>query len=177
MLNKSEKLIIVGKSGSGKNYLLDLLEKEGLLPSIKVTTRPKRQSEIDGVTYYFKPLDEFEFLLESQKFIVNQEFYNDKNELWRYGILKEDFNKSQIFIMTPGEIEQMDMETRKKCFIVYLDIDKKVREDRLLKREDNNDSIIRRIEADEIDFLGFNNYDMRITDPLFETDTILSLMS
>ena len=41
----------------------------------------------------------------------------------------------------------------------------------------NNDSIIRRISADESDFMGFSNYDLKITDPLFETDTILSLMN
>jgi stage III sporulation protein SpoIIIAA len=47
--NKSEKLIIIGKSGSGKDHLLRHLKKEGLETSIKVTSRPKRVNEIDGV--------------------------------------------------------------------------------------------------------------------------------
>lgn len=173
MLNdKLEKLIIVGKSGSGKDHLLRELRKKGLETSIKVTSRPKRENETDGVTYYFKTLDEFNNL----DLIVTQDFFNDKKELWKYGILKEDFNNSQAFIMTPGELNQIDVIFRKKCFVVYLDIDRKVRESRILRRNDNNDSVMRRLEADELDFNDFRDYDLKITDPDFEVDDIINLM-
>ena len=170
--NKSEKLIVVGKSGSGKDHLLRQWEKEGLKTSIKVTSRPKRENETDGVTYHFKTLEDFNNL----DLIVTQDFFNDKKELWKYGILKEDFNNSQAFIMTPGELNQIDPIIRKKCFVVYLDIDRKVRESRIMRRNDNNDSIIRRLEADELDFSNFRDYDLKITDPEFEVDDIISLM-
>lgn len=174
MLNsKSEKLIIIGKSGSGKDYLLRHLKKEGLETSIKVTSRPKRDNELDGVTYHFKTLEEFNNL----DLIVSQDFFNDKKEIWKYGILKEDFNNSQAFIMTPGELLQVDQETRKNCFVVYLDIDREIREKRITKRNDNNDSIMRRLDADDIDFRNFKDYDLKITDPEFEVETIVSLMN
>ena len=176
MLNKREKLIVTGGSGGGKDYLLRQLEKEGLITSVKVTTRPQRLHEIEGKTYYFKSLDEFNSLLESNQFIVNQEFFNDKKELWKYGVLKEDFNKSQAFIMTPGEIAQIDTETRKGCFVVYLDIDRKIRESRILGRNDNNDSVTRRLDADEIDFKDFKDFDLKLTDPEFEVDLVIGLM-
>ena len=38
MLIKSEKIIIVGQSGSGKDFLLKELSKKGLIPSVKITT-------------------------------------------------------------------------------------------------------------------------------------------
>ena len=170
--NKSEKLIIIGKSGSGKDHLLRHLKKEGLETSIKVTSRPKRVNEIDGVTYYFKTLEEFNNL----DLIVSQDFFNDKKELWKYGILKEDFNNSQAFIMTPGELNQIDPIIRKKCFVVYLDIDRSIREKRITKRNDNNDSLMRRLDADEIDFENFKDYDLKITDPEFESIDIINLM-
>ena len=174
MLNsKSEKLIIIGKSGSGKDYLLRHLMKEGLETSIKVTSRPKRDNELDGVNYHFKTLEEFNNL----DLIVSQDFFNDKKEIWKYGILKEDFNNSQAFIMTPGELLQVDQETRKNCFVVYLDIDREIREKRITKRNDNNDSIMRRLDADDIDFRNFKDYDLKITDPEFEVETIVSLMN
>ena len=170
--NKSEKLIIIGKSGSGKDHLLRHLKKEGLETSIKVTSRPKRVNEIDGVTYHFKTLEEFNNL----DLIVSQDFFNDKKEIWKYGILKEDFNNSQAFIMTPGELNQIDPIIRKKCFVVYLDIDREIREKRITKRNDNNDSLMRRLDADEIDFENFKDYDLKITDPEFESIDIINLM-
>ena len=172
MLDKQEKIIIVGSSGSGKDYLLRQLDKQGLKISIKVTSRPKRQNEVDGINYHFRKLEDFNNL----DLIVSQDFYNDKKELWKYGILKEDFNSSQAFIMTPGEISQIDEITRKGCFVVYLDIDRKTRESRLFKREDKNDSIKRRLDADDVDFRSFNDYDLKITDPEFTADDVYDLM-
>ena len=176
MLNKSEKLILIGKSGSGKNYLLNKLKDLGLKISLKITTRPMRLNESDGVDYNFINEDSFDKLVESNQLIVYQDFYNNKGEIWKYGILSEDFNNSQLFIMTPGEIKQMPIEIRKKCFVVYLDIDRQIRENRLFHRNDTNDSIIRRLDSDEKDFNNFKDYDLRITDPEFDPDSVLSLM-
>lgn len=176
MLDKSEKIIIAGKSGSGKNFLFDQLVEKGLKHSIKITTRPIRQNEIEGKDYHFISESKFNSILNDNLFIVNQDFHNDKNDLWKYGVLKEDFKNSQVFIMTPGEIDQIDKESRKGCFIVYLDIDRETREDRLFKRDDVNDSITHRLDSDEKDFQGFSDYDLKITDPLFSVDDIISLM-
>lgn len=172
MLEKTEKILVCGHSGSGKDFLLRQLKEKGLTTSTKVTTRPKRHNEIEGVNYYFKTIEEFEEI----DLIVKQDFYNDKGDLWKYGILKHDFNDSQAFILTPGEIKQLSEKIRKGCFIVYLDIDRKIRESRLKNREDQNDSIKRRLDADELDFKNFTDYDLRITDPEFDVDSILSLM-
>ncbi len=172
MLDKTEKLLICGHSGSGKDFLLRQLKEKGLKASIKVTTRPKRKNEIEGVNYYFKTLNQF----ESLDLLVSQDFFNDKGELWKYGILKEDFNNSQAFILTPGEVRQLTPEVRKNCFVVFLDIERSIRESRISNRQDQNDSIKRRLDADEIDFKNFTDYDLKITDPEFDVDSILSLM-
>jgi guanylate kinase len=172
VLDKTEKLLICGHSGSGKDFLLRQLKEKGLKASIKVTTRPKRKNEIEGVNYYFKTLNQF----ESLDLLVSQDFFNDKGELWKYGILKEDFNNSQAFILTPDEVRQLTPEVRKNCFVVFLDIDRSIRESRISNRQDQNDSIKRRLDADEIDFKNFTDYDLKITDPEFDVDSILSLM-
>ena len=78
--------------------------------------------------------------------------------------------------MTPGEINQIPNELRKELFIVYLDIDRNIRESRILSREDKNDSVKRRLDADEIDFKGFDDYDLKITDPEFGVDMVWDLM-
>ena len=78
--------------------------------------------------------------------------------------------------MTPGEFENITPEVRKGCFVVYLDIDRDTRESRILGRQDKNDSVTRRLDADEIDFENFKDYDLRITDPEFEAEDVYDLM-
>jgi guanylate kinase len=180
VLDKSEKLIILGHSGSGKDYLMRKLVEKGLKGCLKTTTRPMRINEVQDVTYNFVDFEIFNKNLNQNNLICYQQFKVtplDKDpEIWYYGITKQEFEKSQVVILTPGELSQIDPEIRKTCFVVYLDIDREIRESRLIVREDNNDSIKRRLDADEKDFLNFNNFDLKITDPEFDVDMILSLM-
>lgn len=156
------------------------LIEEGLKGCLKMTTRPQRVNEVQNVTYSFVDDSTFENNLKNSNFICYQKFtvtpLEKSPEIWYYGITKEEFNNSQVFIMTPGELNQIDPLTRKKCFVVYLDIDRQIRENRILKRNDNNDSVIRRLDADELDFKNFRDYDLKITDPEFIASDILSLM-
>ncbi len=180
MLNKSEKCIIVGHSGSGKDFLMRKMIQQGLKGGIKMTTRPMRINEVQDVTYNFVDFQIFKDKINNDELVCYQRFevtpLNKAPEIWYYGITKEEFNDSQVFIMTPGDLSQIDQETRKKCFVVYLDIDRKIREHRILKRNDNNDSVLRRLDADEIDFNDFRDYDLKITDPEFTATEVLNLM-
>ena len=176
-MDKTEKLIIVGKSGSGKNFLLEKLAEKGLKPSIKWTTRPQRKNEKNGLEYTFTDNKHFERMIEGDQFIAWQTFKNDAGNIWYYGVSKHDFEENQAFIMTPGEISNLNEYQRKSAFVVYLDIDRSVRESRLPIREDNNDSIKRRLDADEIDFEKFRDYDLKLTDPEFDVDVVWTLMN
>jgi guanylate kinase len=178
--SKREKIIILGKSGSGKDFLMRRLIEKGLKGCLKMTTRPQRKHEVQMITYNFVNESSFLDKLNQNDFLCYQTFNvtpdNKDPETWYYGITKEEFNQSQVFIMTPGEFSNIDEETRKGCFVVYLDIDRDIRESRLFRREDKNDSIIRRLDADEIDFKDFRDYDLKITDPEFTADDVYDLM-
>lgn len=180
MVNKKEKVIILGKSGSGKDFLMRKLIQKGLKGCLKCTTRPQRKNEIQGVTYNFISETDFTKSINENKFLAYQTFYvtpeNKDPETWYYGITLEEFGTSQVFIMTPGEFDNLTPEMRKGCFVVYLDIDRKTRESRLHIREDKNDSIKRRLDSDEVDFQNFRDYDLKITDPDFSADDVYDLM-
>ena len=173
--NKTEKLVLVGKSASGKDYILKKLIDLGLNYIPKITTRPKRQNETDGLEYFFIDNISFENLIIDDKILVYQKFFIN-NSIWYYGISKENFYNSKLFIMTPNEIKNLNEQQRNECFIVHLDIDEEVRIKRLNNRLDSNDSIIRRINSDKIDFDNYNDYDMKICDPNFEIEDILKFM-
>ena len=175
-MDKSEKLILVGGSGSGKDHLLRGLIKKELRYSPKITTRPRRKLERQGVEYDFIDNNKFGSLLESNQIKTYQHFLIESND-WYYAISSDNFEENHLFIMTPHEISTLSPEDRKKCFVVYLDIEESIRRERISKRNDNNDSIDRRLEADKADFKNFTDYDLRVTDPEFEVDTVYDLMN
>lgn len=65
--------------------------------------------------------------------------------------------------MTPSGLAHVDEDSRKKSFVIFIDIDESIRRDRMLQRDMPGDSVDRRIEADRKDFENFINYDIRIT--------------
>ena len=56
-------LLLVGKSGTGKNYLINKL---GLDPVISYTTRERRWKETEGVEHYFVDQDFYNSSIRSQ---------------------------------------------------------------------------------------------------------------
>ena len=180
MSKKKERLIILGGAGSGKDFLLRKMVEKGLKPCLKWTTRPPRILENQGIDYNFVNEDKFLNFINENKFLTYQKFNvtpeNSDTQTWYYGITIEEFESAQVFIITPGEFEKIPKEFRKKCFVVYLDINRAIREKRLATRQDKNDSTKRRLDADEIDFKNFRDYDLKITDPEFSSDDFYDLM-
>jgi guanylate kinase len=178
--SKKEKLIILSPSGGGKNFLMRKLVEKGLIPCLKWTTRPPRKFEQQGVDYNFVNESTFIQSISNGNFLVHQKFEvtpeGKEPETWYYGLTNEEFQRAQVFIMTPGEFSNINKELRKECFVVYLDISREIREQRLFRREDKNDSIKRRLDSDEEDFKDFNDYDLKIKDPEFTADDVYDLM-
>jgi len=159
MSYKESKIVIVGRGGSGKDFLRKKFEDRGFKYCVSYTSRPKRESEINGKDYMFTNLEYFSNNV--YKFYEIDEFNG-----WKYGTLIEDFEKSNLFIMTPRGVNNIRPVDRKRCFVIFIDPDKDVIRERLLERRDA-DSVDRRIEADDKDFSNFSNYDIRITNSDF----------
>ena len=180
MNSKKEKCVIIGPSGSGKDHLMRKLVERGLKGCLKWTKRHQRKHEKQAITYNFVSDSQFTESINENKFLTYQTFNvtpeGREPETWYYGVTLQEFNESQVFIMTPGEFNNLTPEMRKGCFVVYLDIDRNIRESRLLGRQDKNDSITRRLDADDIDFQSYNDYDLKITDHEFSSDDVYDLM-
>ena len=155
------KIIIIGKSGSGKDYLKQKFVKRGFKPAIYYTTRPMREGEHDGKEYFFIQRTEFEELIKNKDLKEWNEFNG-----WFYGLETREFMQSDVFIMPPEGLAQLSKEDRKKTLVIYLDIADHVRKERLIDRTDVSD-LERRMSADAESFEGFDNYDIRITDSNF----------
>jgi len=156
------KLVLVGKAASGKDYLKTRLKKKGFKIGVSHTTRPPRPSETDGVDYRFTDEATFKQMIEKDQFVEYMHFNG-----WYYGQTKEDFTHAEVMIMSKDGLDILPEQYRKECMVIYLDIDRKTRVERLNLREDPNDSVARRLLADDEQFKGFNDFEIRITNPDF----------
>ena len=78
-------LILSGPSGAGKDAVLQRLKQEGL-PLTHVTTmttRPRRELEVEGVDYYFVTEDHFQALARADELLEHANVYGN----W-YGVPK-----------------------------------------------------------------------------------------
>ena len=142
------KVVLCGKSCSGKDTLALLLQEFGLRKPVSHTSRPKRDYEVDGKDYYFITKEEFE-KLTSEGFFQEYDWFNG----WGYALSKEEFAKAQVFIQTPRGLEQIIQQIpREQLLIIYIDIPAKLRKSRNDERHDTHDSIERRWVSDDIDF-------------------------
>lgn len=70
--DKGLLIVLSGPSGVGKGTVRKALfddDETNFKYSISMTTRDKREGEVDGVDYFFKTHEEFEELIEQDKFI------------------------------------------------------------------------------------------------------------
>jgi guanylate kinase len=155
MTFKESKIILVGRGGSGKDFMRKKFENSGFKYCVSYTSRPRRESEKEGKDYNF--VDEQFFNNNSHKFYEIDDFNG-----WKYGRTIKDFEEATLLIMTPGGIKKIKPEHRKSCVIIFIDPDRDILRKRLSERKDA-DSADRRLIADDQDFLNFSDYDIRIT--------------
>lgn len=156
------KLVLVGKAASGKDHLKTRLRRKGFTTGVSHTTRPPRKGEVEGLDYYFVDEQTFTRMIEQNEFVEYMNF----NGCF-YGQTKEDFEQADVMIMSKDGLDILPEEYRKRCLVIYLDIDRRTRIERLNERNDPNDSIGRRLAADEEQFKGFSDFDIRLSNPDF----------
>ena len=156
------KLILVGKAAAGKDHLKQRLQKKGFNIGVSHTTRKPRVNETDGVDYHFVSEDEFESMIDRGEFIEYMEFNG-----WYYGQTEEDFNNADVMIMSKDGLDMLPSQYRDQCIVIYLDVDRATRIERLNYRNDVNDSIMRRMNTDEEQFKDFSDFYIRINNADF----------
>lgn len=99
-MKKGFLLVISGPSGVGKGTVLhDLMNTQtNLVYSVSATTRKKRDGEIEGVSYFYLNHDEFEKMIEEDKFLeyahVHSNYYGTPKEF-----VEKKINEGKIVIL------------------------------------------------------------------------------
>ena len=156
------RYIIVGKGASGKDWLLKKMVEKGCVSMKQYTTRPVRDTET-GDEYHF--VSEYEYKkMERRGDFISSNFY----AIGWYGVSFYELMNSDVAILSPANVKDLYTKFRDTCensTIIYLDLPDDVRRERLEHRylTRTDDSLERRMEADEKDFKDFHLFDVRLT--------------
>lgn len=98
-------ILVVGPTGSGKNTLIAAAREAipGLAFAVSATTRPKRQGEVDGISYYFVEREEFMRKVEAGEFLEWAEYGGNC-----YGTLRSEVEAS----IAKGDLILSDIEVQ-----------------------------------------------------------------
>ena len=152
--SKIRVVAFVGKSGSGKDYLMhDSVKHMDWHIIVSSTTRPKRDYETEGVDYHF--LTEKEFA--AAHFLETASFNG-----WHYGTRYEDLDptRTNVGVFNPTGLKSLAAHDDIELNIVYVKASDKTRLLRQLNREEepNVKEIIRRFATDEADFMDDKSF-------------------
>lgn len=137
--------VLTGMSGVGKTSIINELLKTDLFIYPKMyTTRPIRESIKDGKIHVNE--EDYENLPSK----VVEFCYND----FKYAITDNEVQRANIFDLAPSGFKSLkeNYTGSKKIIIIYIWIDEKERIDRMRKREENEQSILSRLEYEKSEY-------------------------
>lgn len=148
-------LILIGKSGSGKDAVAKELQKRGWERIITDTTRKPRGCEKNGVDYNFISDTEFFYRFINDYYIETKKYVTADEKIVSYGTPNFSNKEKQFVILSPRSFT--DINEKVSNTSVYLYANNSTIKNRLLKRGDDKDEIARRMTADSNDFKGIEN--------------------
>lgn len=157
------KIVLIGKSGSGKDTIASLLQKIFNYEFVTLTTsRPMRDYESENNPYIFVSKLEFEKLINENKLIEYRSYetlMNNVKDVWYYGIDKKSIksNNNYVIVNVPKGLEVLKKE-HNDIISFFINVDDELRTKRAMLR--NNFDLTewnRRLLADEIDFKNAHN--------------------
>lgn len=154
--------IIMGKTCSGKDTIVSELVKRGWSKITTYTSRPLRQGEKNGREYFYISEENFDSKVKSGYFAEYKSYVVNGNT-WRYGSPSEEIieasldDKNHVIILTPsGVVDVLSFLSKYisdyHVNVIYLYANRNTILKRLKARKDKNDSIKRRMKADDEDF-------------------------
>ena len=175
--------IVSAPSGAGKTTLCDRLQKEfgSMYYAITCTTRPPREGEVDGKSYYFLTREEFDRRLQAGGFfetaVVHGYLYGSPKapviEALKNGkdvLMNLDVQGAARIRECVREASDGDPLNRELIDIFVVPPSLEVLKNRLVKRgKDGMDVIDRRLKQAEIEISHWNEYKyMVVNDDLAE---------
>lgn len=162
---------MLSKSSCGKDYVLNKLVSDyNFQPLISHTSRPRRPSEINHLSYHFVSTNEFLSMISNDEFIEYRTYntlVDNVPDIWYYGLSKntiDNLNPSTNYVTifdVQGTKDFIDYYGRDNCFVCMLNCDDKIREERArLRGGFSQEEWLRRRDDDLLVFSDDNTKDL-----------------
>ena len=146
--NISNMLVISGASASGKTEVAHVIAKKyGLKRVITVTTREKRNGEVDGLDYFFVTKEQFLDLIKENK-LVEYTIYNNNY----YGSKKDQILDNNILVIEAEGLKSYIALKNPRIITFALVADSNTRKQRMISRGDKLEDVERRLKSDTVVF-------------------------
>ncbi len=137
-------IILCGPSASGKSEICkSLCFKFGFKKFVTTTTRNIRIGEIDGIDYNFISKEEFLNKIKNDEFIEYVEYNGNY-----YGTEKNRISDKTVLIIEANGLKKFKELNNKHIVSFFLNCDEKIREERMIYRQDKLEDIKKRLELD-----------------------------
>lgn len=152
---------ICGETCSGKDTMVKQITQEHPLlfrAVVSYTTRPKRESETEGIEHYFVDKEKFDYLKKKNKVLAYTKICSEDNpDGYEYMALKKELRKANLYVIDPLGIEDLKKRfpyLRIKVIYIYSSLEQ--RENRAkISRSDFVDKFYKRIEQEKAQFEEF----------------------
>lgn len=142
-------ICILGRSGSGKNYIANKLERRGFASVKSYTTRPIRQDDPNDInTHLFISPDRVNEYVDD---IVADTYFNGAY----YFATRQQLNEADIYILDKAGLIQLYRKYHDRDILAfYIDCDSSICAERMSKRGDSDEAIMSRLQYDAEAFRG-----------------------
>ena len=148
-------IVLVGKTASGKTTVAnELCKNHGYKRIITYTTRPMRENEVQDVDYHFISDEQFNEMVKNNEF-TEYKRYNTAHGVWSYGSVitseQELSDDCYVIILTPQGLRDLSKKIS-QYIAFYLNVSFESQLERLKRRGDEEQQIIKRLRNDAKDF-------------------------
>lgn len=150
-MEKKKVICIVGRSGSGKDWIGGKLDLDMV---VSYTTRPIRENETNGKEHWFISEEDMDDILLTEDVIAFTKIGD-----YRYCATLKDLFDTTIYIIDPNGLKYLKENFSDKLNIksVYIYCDESVRNERVKHRSDYSVAFAKRNEAENEQFTNFEN--------------------
>lgn len=151
-------IVLCGKTSSGKDSIMKELINIGMERVVTYTTRPMRDGEENGKSYWFMPELHFKKLVDEGFFLETTSYKVANGHTWYYGTPIDGLTDKKAIIMNPDGVKVIKQHPELNPIVFYVSAPDEVLKERLKLRGDNEDEAARRMETDKKDFEDIEKY-------------------